>query len=62
MLNTVKVIFKDSKHNYKTSVASTVTEEEAKIYFIGNLFNVGVFPKEDIKKCISIKYKNNNPI
>jgi hypothetical protein len=52
----VRVFFKNSKYNYTTTVSNNVTEEEAKKYFVGKLFNVGVYPKENIQKCIRIQY------
>ena len=52
----VRVFFKNSKYNYTTTVSNNVTEEEAKKYFVGKLFNVGVYPKENIQKCTRIQY------
>jgi hypothetical protein len=51
----VKVIFEDSKYNYTTSVNPEATDESLKKYFIGTTFNVGTYPTELMKKCISIE-------
>ncbi|WNH10080.1 hypothetical protein [Thalassobellus suaedae] len=55
-LNTVKVIFKNSKYNYTTSVSEQTTEKTAKDYFVNNVFDVGVFPSENMQKCITIDF------
>lgn len=55
-LNSVEVIFEDPKHNYTTSVASSLTEEEARSYFVGKRFNVASFPREQFERVIDIKF------
>lgn len=58
-LNKVDVIFKDKKYNYSTDISGDVTEVEAKEYFINKFFNVGIYPKDNLQKCISIKFYEN---
>jgi len=43
-LNTVKVLFADSKYNYSTNVSSQSTEETAKDYFIGKYIILIITP------------------
>lgn len=59
-LNTVKVIFADSKYNYETNVSSNSTEQTAKEYFVNKYFDLGIYPKEDMQKCIGIEFTDNN--
>jgi len=59
-LNTVKVLFTDSKYNYETNVSSNSTEQTAKEYFVGKYFDLGIYPKEDFQKCIGIEFTDNN--
>jgi hypothetical protein len=54
--NAVRVYFSNPKYNYSTSVGPNVTEEEAKKYFLGKFFNVGVYPKEILQKPTRIKF------
>lgn len=56
-MKSVKVIFEDPKHNYYTSVDGKNTDEAIKKYFVGKLFNVDVFPKENMLKCIKVEIK-----
>jgi hypothetical protein len=57
-LNSVKVIFENPKYNYTTDVSSSTTEASAKKYFVGKFFNVGIYPIENLQKCIGIKFNN----
>jgi hypothetical protein len=41
--------------NYTTSVNPQATDESLKKYFVGTTFNVGSYPTELMKKCISIE-------
>jgi hypothetical protein len=59
-LNSVKVLFEDSKYNYTTDVSSQTTEITAMQHFVGKCFNMGVFPVENMQQCIGIKFTNNN--
>lgn len=59
-LNTVKVLFTDSKYNYETNVSSNSTEQTAKEYFVNKYFDLGIYPKEDMQKCIGIEFTDNN--
>ena len=55
-LNTVKVIFKNPKYNYSTNVSAITNEEQARKYFVGQIFNVGSYPKEKLEEVINIEY------
>lgn len=59
-LNSVKVIFQDTKYNYETNVSANSTEKDCNNYFVGKYFNLGSYPREDMQKCISIEFTNNN--
>jgi len=59
-LNTVKVLFTDSKYNYETNISANSTEQTAKEYFVNKYFDLGVYPKEDMQKCIGIEFTDNN--
>lgn len=54
-MKTIKVIFKDPEYNYKTSVSATATKESIKAYFIGQYFNLGAYPTENMQQCISVE-------
>ncbi len=54
-LKSVKVIFEDQKHNYTTSVNGYCSESTLKDYFIGKMFDVGVFPEGKMRECINIE-------
>ena len=58
-MKSVKVIFENSKYNYTTSVSDAATEKTAREYFIGKLINVGVYPKELLKRCKDIVFYNS---
>lgn len=58
-MKTVKVIFKDPKYNYYAIVNGSNTDEEIKEYFVGTNFNVGVYPEENIQKCIKVEIKQS---
>jgi hypothetical protein len=55
-LPTVKVKFKDPKYNYETSVGSNVTESDARKYFVGKKFDMGIFPKENMQTVVDIEF------
>lgn len=55
-MNLVKVKFNNPKYNYSTSVSSDVTESEARKYFVGKMFDVGVYPKENMQKAVDIEF------
>lgn len=60
-MKTVKVIFKNEKYNYYTSVSEQTTKESAKDYFVNTVFDVGSYPHENMQECIKIElreYKN----
>jgi len=51
----VRIYFKNPKYNYTTDISNQATEESCKSYFVGKYFNVGIYPKENLQKCIRIK-------
>jgi hypothetical protein len=53
----VTVCFDNPKYNYCTSLAYTVTEEDAKKYFVGSMHDRGRFPKEDLQTCTKIIFE-----
>jgi hypothetical protein len=59
-LNSVNVKFEDSTFNYGTDVSCHTTEQSAKDYFVGQLFNVGAYPSEIMRKCVAIEFTDNN--
>ena len=59
-LNSVKVMFQDSQYDYETNVSADSTKESAEAYFLNTLFDVGVFPIENLQECISIEFTDNN--
>jgi hypothetical protein len=59
-LNSVKVIFSNDQYNYTTDISANSTKEDAEKYFIGKFFDVGIYPKEDMQKCIGIEFTDNN--
>jgi hypothetical protein len=54
-MKSVKVIFKDSKYNYTTSVNEKATDNEIRRYFIGQMFNIGCYPIENMQQCIDVE-------
>lgn len=55
---TVLVMFEDQANNYKTPVNGKLTDQEIKEYFINTVFNVGVYPVENMKKCINVEIQD----
>lgn len=55
-LGMVDVIFKNPKYNYSTNVSGSISEEEAKKYFVGKTFDVGIYPKENMQTVIDAKF------
>ena len=54
----VEVHFKDPRHDYITSVSSNITEEEVIDYFLGEYFDVGSYPVENLQMCIDVIFKD----
>ena len=54
-----KVMFNDSKYNYMTSLSAQCAKQDAQDYFIGQTFDVGVYPIENIQTCIGIEYSKS---
>lgn len=55
-LGMVEVIMEDPEYNYKTNVGPSVTEKDARAYFVGKKFDMGHYPKEHFVKCVDIKF------
>lgn len=52
----VKVKFANPKYNYETNVSGDITEKAAREYFVGKMFDVGVYPKENMQRVIDIEF------
>lgn len=59
-LNSVKVLFADSKYNYSTDVSANSTKESVNQYFVGKLFDRGIYPVEDMQQCVGVEFTDNN--
>ena len=58
-MKTVKVIFKNPKFNYITSINPNVSDKDIRSYFINSSFNVGCYPIENLQVCINIEIKGD---
>ena len=54
----VLVKFENESYNYKTRVSGTAGEEGILAYFVGQYFDVGTYPVENIQKSIGIEFIN----
>ena len=54
-MKSVEVQFQNPVYNYTTSVNPNASDESLKNYFVGIHFNRGVYPKENLQKCVGIK-------
>jgi len=52
---TVTVKFKNPIYNYQTSVGAECSDSEISRYFVGQWFNVGVYPVENMQQCCGIE-------
>jgi hypothetical protein len=52
----VEVKFANPKYNYEATVSGDITEMEARKYFVGQMFDVGVYPRENMQKVIDIVF------
>ena len=52
----VEVMFANPKYNYSTSLSPMSTEAEARKYFVGKMFDVGSYPKEQMERVVDIKF------
>lgn len=52
----VKIKFANPKYNYETNVSGDITEAQARKYFVGKMFDVGVYPNENMQKVIDIEF------
>lgn len=59
-LNSVRVVFRNGKYNYTTSVSADSTKESCEDYFVDNYFDMGTFPRENMQKCVGIVFTDNN--
>ena len=50
-MKTVKLTCENG-YTWKTSVSEQFTKKSLDTYFIGNMFNTGVFPVEIMSECI----------
>lgn len=55
-LGMLRVKFADPKYNYETNVSGSITEEQARNYFVGKMFDVGTYPNENMQKAIDIDF------
>lgn len=55
-MKAVRVKFENESYNYITAVNPKLSNKEIEDYFIGKYFNVGVYPVENIQKCIGIDF------
>lgn len=56
-MHLVTVKFKNPKYNYTTNVSGGTDEADIRKYFVGQYFNVGKYPRENMQKCIDIEFK-----
>lgn len=47
--------FYENGETTSTNVNSQCSDEEIKNYFVGQYFDLGIFPTEDMVKCIKIE-------
>lgn len=59
-LGVVTIKFDNPKYNYTTNVSSSTTEAEARKFFVGKMFNVGSYPKENMQRVIDIDFSKSN--
>lgn len=55
-LPSVYIEFEESNFNYYTNVSTNVSKDSVIKYFLGNFFNVGIYPNENLQKCIKVTY------
>jgi hypothetical protein len=54
-LQSVKVLFNDSKYNYITPINWELSEKDIRDYFVNTTFDLGGYPEEDMQKCTDIE-------
>lgn len=52
---TVLVKFRNESYNYKTSVSGAAGDDSIRAYFVGQAFDVGSYPVENVQRCIGIE-------
>ncbi len=55
-LASVEVKFANPKYNYETNVSADTNEAEVRRYFVGQMFDVGVYPKENMQRVVDIVF------
>lgn len=56
----VTVKFKEEAFNYTTSVNAQSTEDQIRKYFVGAMFNMGIYPIERMMQCIDVTIKDSD--
>jgi hypothetical protein len=51
-----KVKFENPKYDFVTTMSPNITLEDAEDYYVGRYFDVGVYPKENMQKVVSVEY------
>ena len=54
-MKSVTVKFNNPDLNYQTSINPACTTEEIRKYFVGTVFNMGVYPVENMQRCIDVE-------
>ena len=54
-MKAVTVKFNNPDFNYQTSINPACTTEEIRKYFVGTVFNMGVYPAENMQRCVDIE-------
>lgn len=57
-MKVVKIIFENSVYNYLTDINPQCTYQEIRKYFVNSYFDVGVYPAENMQKCINVEIIN----
>ena len=51
----ILVKFENEKYNYETQVSNTAGDDSIRAYFVGQAFDVGSYPVENVQRCIGIE-------
>ena len=54
MLKDIKLTYSDGSIN-STSINGAYSDNEIRAYFLGKVFNVGVYPRETMAKCVKVE-------
>lgn len=57
MLNkqALSALINNPDFNYQTSINPAWTTEEIRKYFVGTVFNMGVYPAENMQRCVDVE-------